>query len=334
LIAEKIVDFEKKSWAIKPYAAFRWGQDMPCPIRLVVNPYKGCSYKHKYCYAWYKCQQPSIKEGFRKSLLKDIKKAKAMGLDEFLVMVSSSTDPFQPIEKGFKETLFTLTELLNNGFKVLIMTRNPAILLEKDYLSLAKNPNLFIDVSLPSLQENNPNSFFYGCTPKIELTLEAIKKLSELGKEVRIKIEPIVPTVGSIKGQTKEELDELVRLLKQSGVKLVIAKTMRLNADVPPEVYNELIAYYKKNGVKQGINLVLSKEVRKKLLAPLLDSCKKYCLPFCSCVETEIFSEELTVKCLCSGESALPIMSVVKDLPKEWKTEEAPEDLINGCEIV
>jgi len=320
-LAEKIIRFEKRSWAMKPYAAFRWGSGMPCPVRLVVNTYKGCDFKHKYCYVWQKCGKSKPKEGFRKSLKHDIKRAKESGLDKLVAMVSSSTDPFQEIEKEHRETQFALKELLDNGFKVLIMTRNPKMLLEKEYLEFARNKNLFIDVSIPSLHENNPESFFFGTVPKLEETLKAIKKLSAMGKDVRVKIEPVVPSVNGIQGQTEEELDELVGRLKAAGVKLVISKAMRLNEDVPKPIYDKLIAYYKKNGFKQGINLVLSKEKRKELLQPVLNACKKHKMPFCGCVETGTFSEK-TSKCLCRGEKVPPIMSIVGEASKEWVTEE------------
>ncbi|MFA6228018.1 MAG: hypothetical protein WC668_02425 [Patescibacteria group bacterium] len=264
-IAKKIAEFQKKSWAMKPYAAFRWGENMPCPIRFVVNPYKGCDYRHKYCYVWYKCANAKPKENFRRALIHDIERAKKLGLDKFLVMLSSSTDPFQPIEKEYKDSLFALEHLLANGFSVKIMTRNPIILLDKEYIALTKNPRLFIDVSIPSLHENNTDSIFYSpSVPLVLDTIEAIKKLTKLGKDIRVKIEPVVPTVNGVVGQSEKELYDLIDLLKKAGVKMVIAKTMRLNEDFPPFLYKKLIDYYTKNGYEQGINMILSKNLRKK----------------------------------------------------------------------
>jgi len=207
------------------------------------------------------------------------------------------------------------------------MTRNPAMLLEKDYLKFTKNPKLFIDVTIASLHENDPKSVFYGLVPSMSETIKAIKELTKIGKTVRIKIEPIVPSVNGIQGQTKEELWELIRTLKEAGAKMIISKTMRLNEEVPPFMYKKLIGYYKKNGYREGINLILSKQIRKKLLTPVFEACKHYKILFCSCVETGIFIEKETVKCLCRGEKVLPIMSVIEKVPKEWRTEEVSKKL-------
>ncbi len=76
--------------------------------------------------------------------------------------------------------------------------------------------------------------------------IKAIKKLTKLGKDVRVKVDPIIPSINGIKGQTKEELWQLVKLLKEAEVKMIISKTMRLNKDLPPLIYKKLINYYKK----------------------------------------------------------------------------------------
>lgn len=307
MIEEELVKFGKRSYALKLYAALRWGKESPCPTRFAVNPYSGCSYEHEYCYSWYKCKKPIAKPGFRMALVRETKKAKELGFDRFWVVVSSSTDPFQPIEKELKEAHFAIGHLLANGFKVLIMTRNPGNLLEEDYIGMTKNPNLFIDVSIPSMHENDQGSIFYGYVPSLSDTIGAIKRLINFGKDVRIKIEPVIPTTDQIRGQTDEENYCLIKLLKQTGVKTVIAKTLRLNNSIPPELYEGLFSYYTTNGTTQGINLVLSPEIRKKLLHPIFQACQENAIQFCSCVETDIFPKDQTVKCLCAGETALPI---------------------------
>lgn len=287
-IIRKVKQYEKRSWAMKVYAAFRWGKDLPCSLRFVVIPYMGCHYKCKYCYSWFKHGAVKQKENFRKALLHDIKRAKRFGLENLVVMVSSSTDCLQPIEEEKGDTLFALKELLDNGFSILMMTRNPKMLLKKEYLEVIKNPRLSIDVTIASLHENDPNSIFYGLVPTLSETLEAIKELVDRGKKIRIKVEPIVPSVGEVKGQTKEEFFELVRRFKEVGVSMIISKTMRLNEDVAPHIYSKFIDYYKINGNIQGITMTLSKKLREKLLMPLYEACNHYKMPLSTCVETDL----------------------------------------------
>jgi len=287
-IQTRLKKFGKKGWTLKPYNM--WGSDKPCPPRLVVNPYKGCIFQHQYCYIAPLAQK---QEGFRDHLQDRIKKAKEVELSNLVVMVSSSTDPFQPIEKRFKDSQFALEQLLENGFPVLVMTRSPQTLLEGGYLDITNHPKLSVDVSIPSLEENNPDSLYYSpIAAPLDDTYDAMRQLSEIGKCVRVKIEPVIPSINGIQEQTEEELDEIIRRSSDVGVKGIISKTMRLNRSVPDQMYEKLIDYYQENGVDEGSTLALSTDLRRELIQPVLDACEKYNVPFCPCVDSDSIEEE------------------------------------------
>ncbi|MFH0906344.1 MAG: radical SAM protein [archaeon] len=289
-IIESINKYEKKCWAMKSYAAYRWGEDLPCPYRFVINIYKSCSFRCRYCYVWNN-KEPSIKENLLEALEKDIKRANNLNL-KLPVFISSSTDPFQNLEEKYKNTKQVIEKLLENNFPIVIMTKNPKMLLKKSYIKLTKNNLLHIDVTIASITEDNPSSIFWNNGLSIKEKLNAIEKLIKLGKDVRVKIDPIIPSVNGIKGQTKEDLWGLVKLLKEIGVKKIISKTLKINKDVPPFLYTKLIDYYKENGEYKGINYCLSKEIRRKLLQPLYEACINYGIEFCPCVELDVFSKE------------------------------------------
>ncbi|MFA6888038.1 MAG: radical SAM protein [Candidatus Woesearchaeota archaeon] len=295
-LATRLKRMGRRGWTLKPYNM--WGKDKPCPPRLVVNVYQGCEFAHKYCYIA-DCVKPQ--EGFREHLQDRIREAKRLGLEDVFVIVSSSTDPFQPIEREKRDSLFALDSLLSNGFPVLVMTRNPQILLEKEYRKVIENPRLYVDVSVPSTHENDPDSVFYSAiAPSLDGIFGAIRELSDTGIYVRVKVEPIVPTTNMIHGQTEEEIKEVIRRSKDAGVKTIISKTMRLNEHVPRGLYDALIVYYQSNGERESYgnttNLVLRSELRRQLLQPVYEASREYAIPFCACVDADVFSER-TVSC-------------------------------------
>lgn len=299
-LAQKLKKIDKRGWTLKPYKL--WGEDKPCPPRLVVNVYKGCEFAHKYCYIS-DCVRPQ--EGFREHLQDRIEEAKSIGLEDVLVIVSSSTEPFQPIEREKRDSLFALDSLLSNGFSVLVMTRNPQMLLEKEYQKVIENPKLYVDVSIPSTHENDPDSVFYSAiAPPLDETFRSIRALSDKGKYVRVKVEPVVPATLALQGQTEEEIREIVRRSKDSGAKRIISKTMRLNEHVPRFMYDALIEFYQANGEEESYgnttNLVLKSELRRQLLQPVYEACREYAMPFCACVDADVFSER-TVSCRFEG---------------------------------
>jgi len=299
-LAQKLKKIDRRGWTLKPYKL--WGEDKPCPPRLVVNVYKGCEFSHKYCYIS-DCVRPQ--EGFREHLQDRIEEAKKIGLEDILVIVSSSTDPFQPIEREKRDSLFALETLLSSDFPVLVMTRNPQMLLEEEYHKVTENPRLYVDVSVPSTHENDPASIFYSAiTPPSDETYGAIRELSDIGKYVRVKAEPVVPTTDKIQGQTEEEIREVIRRSKDAGAKRIISKTMRLNEHVPRVIYDSLLEHYLTYGEEESYgnttNLVLSPELRRQLLQPVYEACRDYEMPFCACVDADVFSER-TVSCRFEG---------------------------------
>lgn len=302
---EKIIDFEKRSWAIKKIAIEKWGETTPCPIRFSVNTYHSCDFKCPYCYIWADKGAAHIRSGFRKALLHDIKRAVEFGVKSCVVEISASTDPFQYIEEKEGESLFAIEELLNAGFRVLIVTKNPSMLLLPRYLNILKNDNVFVDVTITSLREGiDKNYFLTNNGPTAENKLEAIRKIIKLGKDLRVKIEPVVPSFRAINGQSSEDLRKLVEVLHQIGVKMVIAKTLRINSFMPNFVVSQLLDYYKENGELVGSNYILSAAIRKKLLQPIYDECNKLEMKFCPCYDFDVFvGDERVIFCDIPGET-------------------------------
>jgi DNA repair photolyase len=306
VLLDRIKEFEKRSWAIKRYASERWGDKAPCPIRFVVNPYHGCSIRCSYCYVWFDKDRNQTKNNFRKALIHDIKRAKEFGVNHLAVEVSSSTDPFQEIEKTQKDALFAIKELLKAGFKVIIVTKNPKILLQKEYIHLLDDKNVFLDITITSLEKLN----IQGTVIKSEeLTtkekIDAISKIIERGKLVRVKVEPIIPSFSGVRGQSSKEIEKLIEDLSVAGVKLVIAKTLRLNAGLPESSLQALLSFFKENGNLIGENYVLNDSLRQKLLEPVIKNCQKNNISFCPCCDDDVFKGENVCNCYVDGESLM-----------------------------
>ena len=307
-LPERLAAFNRKSYALKPYNADTYGfagEGRACPYRLAVSPYVGCNVQCRPCPVWSERGAARPKENFRTALVHDIERAKGLGLGGFLTMLSPSTEPFDPLlERQHRHSGFALEQLLGNGFPVLVMTRYPAVLRDPAYAASLDDPRLFIDVSIPSLHQNDPGSFFFSRRlPPLEEDFAAMRGLADRGKHVRVKVEPVVPTVGAIRGQTAEELDEIVHRSQGAGARGIISKTMRLNSDVPRRVYHELIDYYEAHGSLVGINRILLPGERRRLLLPVLEACKRYGIPFSGCVDADTFEGDESLRCFAPGES-------------------------------
>ena len=116
-----------------------------------INAYMGCSFGCSYCYAQLIIRKfhpgqvwgsyLDIKTNAPELLEKEIKKAK-----RGTVMLSSVTDPYQPMEKKYELTKKCLEILLQHDFPITILTRSP--LVTRDIELLKKFRECTVGVSI------------------------------------------------------------------------------------------------------------------------------------------------------------------------------------------
>src|SRR5208283_2203446 len=126
-----------------------------------INPYRGCEFACKYCYARYTHEFMEMRDGVyfeRKIYVKqqaawllrrDLKKVKR---GEEIAM-GTATDPYQPAEKRFEVTRGILEELaLHHGLAIGIVTKSNLILRDVDLLRrVAEHNSLFVNLTITTL---------------------------------------------------------------------------------------------------------------------------------------------------------------------------------------
>ncbi|MGG0178862.1 SPL family radical SAM protein [Gottfriedia acidiceleris] len=166
-----------------------------------LNPYTGCSFACSYCYVR---QMPvslfrkkewgswvDIKQSAPTILEKELKKAKSK--DKVTIFMSSSTDPYQPIE--FKERLTrSLLEVMlqNQPDFLFVQTRSPLVKRDIDLLKLFKEKvrvSMTIETDLDEIRKSfSPNA------PPINARLKTIEELVKAGIPTQATIAPILPS--------------------------------------------------------------------------------------------------------------------------------------------
>src|ERR1700735_581718 len=107
------------------------------PFTWTINPYRGCEFACKYCYARYTHEFMELRDGAdfeRKIFVKqqtgwllrrDLKKVKA-GEE---IAIGTATDPYQPAERRFEVTRAILEELARHrGLEIGIVTKSNFVL--------------------------------------------------------------------------------------------------------------------------------------------------------------------------------------------------------------
>jgi DNA repair photolyase len=198
------------------------------PFEWTINPYRGCEFGCKYCYARYTHefmemrdgvafeQKIYVKEHTAELLRQELRQVKAGDS----IAIGAATDPYQPAEKRYEVTRGILEEFSRHeGFHLGIITKSNLILRDLDVLKEVARRNRFsvhvtvttLDVELARILEPR--------APRPDLRLEAIKTLSEAGIRVGMSGSPVLPGITD----SPKDLEALVRAAAKAGAYHIFA---------------------------------------------------------------------------------------------------------------
>jgi DNA repair photolyase len=203
------------------------------PFTWTINPYRGCEFACKYCYARYTHEFMEMRDGVdfeRKIYVKqqaawllrqDLKKVKR-GEE---IAIGTATDPYQPAEKRFEVTRSILEEFaLHGGFEIGIVTKSDLVLRDIDVLRRVSEQNqLFVNLTITTL-DTNLARILEPRAPRPDLRLKAVKELNLAGVRAGVICAPVVPGITD----SAAALDALVKAAKEAGAKYIYANPLFL----------------------------------------------------------------------------------------------------------
>jgi DNA repair photolyase len=185
-----------------PAAGFilRGGFDWTC------NPYLGCSFGCKYCYAMFLPQNRRPKEDWGKWFQAkvnaiELAKKHAPKIAGQALYLSSVTDPYLPAERSLKLTRGILEAVLPHQPRLLVQTRGP--LVTRDLDVLAQFRAVRVNVSIPTDSEK-VRQVFEPKAPPLDRRWRALDQIRAAGVPVGICVTPMLPL---------EQLDAFVERL-------------------------------------------------------------------------------------------------------------------------
>src|SRR5437660_1580234 len=127
------------------------------PFTWAINPYRGCEFACKYCYARYTHEfmemsdvdferKIFVKQHAANLLRQELKKVKR-GEE---IAIGTATDPYQPAEKKFEITRAVLEEMARHeGLEIGIITKSNMILRDLELLQqISKNNRLSVSITV------------------------------------------------------------------------------------------------------------------------------------------------------------------------------------------
>jgi DNA repair photolyase len=143
------------------------------------------------------------------------------------IVIGTATDPYQPAERRFRITRGILEVLAQHlDLRVVIISKSPLVTRDIDVLKrIARHSSIEIHVSLITVDRDLARRI-EPRAPTPDARLRGIARLHEAGIRVRVNAMPVLPgiTDGS------EQLDALVRRVKEAGADAIVAGSLALRS--------------------------------------------------------------------------------------------------------
>jgi DNA repair photolyase len=202
------------------------------PFTWTINPYRGCEFACKYCYARYTHefmemsdldfeQKIYVKQQAAQLLRQELRKVKA-GEE---IAIGTATDPYQPAERRYEITRGILEEFArHSGFELGIVTKSNLILRDAELLrEIARRNRLFVNVTITTVNIDLARRL-EPRAPRPDLRLEAVRQLNLAGVPAGVICAPVLPGITD----APADLEALVAAAAQSGAKYIFANPLFL----------------------------------------------------------------------------------------------------------
>jgi DNA repair photolyase len=191
------------------------------PFRWTINPYRGCEFGCKYCYARYTHEFMELAvtdfedKIYAKSAAAHLLRQELHRVDRAEgIAIGTATDPYQPAERRYERTRSILEVFARErGLHIGIITKSDLIVRDIDVLrQVARGNVLGVTVTITTLDEKLAR-LMEPRAPRPDLRLEAVRKLSEAGLHVGVNPNPVMPLITD----GERHLDRLAKAARDAG---------------------------------------------------------------------------------------------------------------------
>jgi len=203
------------------------------PFAWAINPYRGCEFACKYCYARYTHEFMELRDGVdfeRKIFVKqqaagllrsELKKVKR---DEGIA-IGTATDPYQPAERRFEVTRTILEELArHSGLSIGIITKSNMITRDAEILrKVGEHNRISVSVTVTTMDTELARKL-EPRAPRPDLRMEAVRELNLAGIRAGVNCAPVLPEITD----RPRDLEALVKAASQAGAKHIFPSPLFL----------------------------------------------------------------------------------------------------------
>ena len=255
------------------------------PFCWQINPYRGCEFACKYCYARYTHEFMEMRDGLDFERKIYVKKHSAWLLRQELkqvragqiIAIGTATDPYQPAERKFGITRAIMEEFSRHqGLSLGLVTKSDLIVRDLDLLRVIASKNrLSIHITITTTNTKLAR-ILEPRAPRPDLRFKAVEKLAASGIKTSVNCAPVLPGITD----SPKELENVVRTAaaaKACSVAVIplFLKPCSEKIFMPflQENFPHLVASYKARYANRAF---LPVEYKRRISALVKRLCEKY----------------------------------------------------------
>ena len=203
------------------------------PFAWMINPYRGCEFACKYCYARYTHEFMELRDGLDFERKIYVKQHTAWLLRQELkqvrpgqsIAIGTATDPYQPVERRFGVTRNIMAEFARHqGFQIGLVTKSNLVLRDLELMKeVARQNRLTIILTITTVKTQLAR-MLEPRAPRPDLRLQAVERLAKAGIRVGVNCAPVLPGITD----SPASLEAVVRAAADAGAQFVYANSLFL----------------------------------------------------------------------------------------------------------
>lgn len=194
------------------------------PFDWTINPYRGCEFGCKYCYARYTHEFMELRrpEDFERKIF--AKEFDPKGFSRELrqvkpaewIAIGTATDPYQPAERRFRRTRAVLEVFARKvGFKVALTTKSDLVARDASlFAEIARRNRLRVTVTVTTMDADLARAL-EPLAPRPDLRLSAVRALAAEGVEVSVFASPAMPGLND----ARQDLEAVAKAASEAGAR-------------------------------------------------------------------------------------------------------------------
>ena len=202
------------------------------PFDYTINPYRGCEFGCKYCYARYTHEYMELDGAlfenriYAKQRAAELLRAELKKAEGAEIAIGTATDPYQPSERRFGGTRQILEVIAAGarGVRLSITTKSDLVVRDLDLLrQIARRNSLHVNVTITTLHAPLARAL-EPRAPHPDLRLSAVRRLAEGGVWVGVFAAPVLPAITD----NPKDLEAMAREAAAAGARHFMASALFL----------------------------------------------------------------------------------------------------------